>query len=295
MTNLFSFQIPAYFDGPPLYASLAAIGFVVGILTGLFGVGGAFLINPMLNVLLGIPYTLATGSGMSYVIGAGAAGWARHMRLGNVAPKTMLILAGGAICGTLIGGLSHQSVAKTFGEEKFTLIMHGLFLVLLIVVAFLTVKSPQEPTGRSLLQRIPIGPRMTIRTASIRSVSLPGLVMVGVMVGFFGGFLGIGGGVLYLPVMMLVVGLSMKQSVGTSLGVVLLGSMVGAVFYGAHGQANFWLILALLAGSSFGVQIGVWLSSRLRVAKMKWCFALLVLAAAFVIAIDFFEKLEKLR
>ncbi|MBI5722655.1 MAG: sulfite exporter TauE/SafE family protein [Planctomycetes bacterium] len=294
MTGLFDLDVQAYIGGPALFAALAAVGFVVGILTGLFGVGGAFLINPLLNVLLGISYTLATGSSMSYTIGAGAAGWARHLRLGNVAPKTMLILAGGAVCGTLLGGDLHQHLKTAFGPDRFTLIMHGLFVVMLVVVAVLTVKSPQEPTGWSLLQKIPVGPRITIRTASLRRISLPGLVAAGLLVGVFKGMLGIGGGVLFLPIMMLVVGLSMKQSVGTSLGVVLLSSVAGAIFYGSHGQANMWIIITLLAGSSFGVQIGVWLSGRLRVAKMKWMFALLVLATACMIAADFWGKLVKM-
>ncbi len=94
-------EIPANLSGAPLLLVLGAMGLVVGIATGLFGVGGGFMITPLLNAMLGIPYSLVVGSSLSFTIGTSSGAWARHLRLGNVEVKTMIILGGAAVCGTI--------------------------------------------------------------------------------------------------------------------------------------------------------------------------------------------------
>mgnify|MGYP001215987653 CR=1 FL=1 len=286
-------QIPSYLHDWPalLVAAMALMGLVVGVLTGLFGVGGAFLITPMLNVLLGIPYTLAAGSSLSFTLGNSSGAWARHMRLGNVAIKTVTILAGSAVCGTILGADLHVHLKTVFGVQTFTLLMHGMFLIVLLTSAYLVWRPSAPASGLSLLQRLPVPPRITIRAARLRNISLPGLCAVGLAVGVLTGLLGIGGGVLFVPVMLLVVGLTVHQTVGTSLGVVLFGSLAGAILYGAKGEASLWIVMPLLIGSSVGVQIGSWLCSRLHAIRIRRYFALLVVGVAAVIAIDLVSKL----
>jgi len=290
MLNLF--EIPDCIAGFWHITLLVGLGLGVGVATGLFGVGGAFLITPMLNILLGIPYTLAAGSSLSFTIGTSVSAWSRHMRLGHVAPKTMTILAGGAICGTLLGAKLHLFLKTSFGEFLFTLIMHGIFIALLAVTAAMIWHDQNKKGAKSsLLARLPGKPRITIRTAQLTNISLPGLCALGLLVGVLQGLLGIGGGVLLMPAMLLVVGLTVHQSIGTSLGVVLFGSIAGAIIYGRTGQANLWIVMLLLAGSTIGVQIGVWICRRLHAAHIKKYFAVLVLLAAAVIAVDFVKKI----
>ncbi|HAU38509.1 MAG TPA: hypothetical protein DCX07_12440 [Phycisphaerales bacterium] len=285
-------QIPSYLHDWPalLVVAMAMMGLIVGVLTGLFGVSGAFLI-PMLNVLLGIPYTLAAGSSLSFTLGNNSGAWARHMRLGNVALKTMTILAGSAVCGTLLGADLHVHLKTVLGVRIFTLLMHGMFLVVLLTSAYLVWRPPTQTSGLSLLQRLPVPPRITIRAAQLRNISLPGLCAVGLAAGTFTGLLGIGGGVLFVPVMLLVVGLTVHQTVGTSLGVVLFGALSGAILYGAKGEASLWIVMPLLIGSSVGIQIGSWLCTRLHAIRIRRYFALLVVGVAVVIAIDLALKL----
>ena len=106
----------AYLSGAALLCALAAMGTVIGVLTGLFGVGGAFLITPMMIVLLGIDESLAVGSSLCFVVGTAAAGSRRHARLKNVEPRSMLILSAGAVAGTVLGTLLHQFLRSALAQ-----------------------------------------------------------------------------------------------------------------------------------------------------------------------------------
>jgi hypothetical protein len=119
------------------------------------------------------------------------------------------------------------------------------------------------------------------------------LLAAGLVVGVFGGLLGIGGGVLLVPILLLVVGLSVRQAVGTSLGVVLFLSLAGAITYGAQGQASLWIVAPLLIGSALGVQAGAWLCQKLHAQKIRRAFAVLALLVAACIAADFVAKWTK--
>jgi uncharacterized membrane protein YfcA len=282
--------INATVAGPWLLACLVLMGLVVGLLTGLFGVGGAFLITPLLANLLRVDYTLAVGSSLSFTIGSSSGAWVRHMRLGNVARKTMLMLAGAAVCGTVIGKDIHTGLRDALGKEIFHRTMDILFIVLLLFVALLVFRgaSDKEGANTSLLQRIPIPPHIHVRTAHIRGVSLPGMMMAGLLMGMCSGTMGIGGGVIIMPMLLLVVGLAMRQSVGTSLGVVLCASLAGAILYGAAGDVNLWIVMPLLVGSSAGIQVGAWLCERLHASRLRRCFAGVVLAVAAYLIVNFF-------
>ncbi len=271
-----------------LFAALAGLGLIVGILTGIFGVGGGFLIVPLLHVLFGFHYNIAVGSDLCYAIGAGATGAARHMRLRNVDLRSMLILAAGAVVGAVVGAtlLSHlKETLGAGGSENFNQVMDVLFVVLLIVTAFLVFRgSVGGGGGKSLLQRLRVPPYVDLPAAGRKSVSLPGLLMVGLFVGVLKGLMGIGGGVLLVPMLLLVVGLSAHQAVGTSLGVVLFSSIAGTIKHGLTGNVNLMVAMSLLVGSTIGVQIGAWICQRLHPTSLRRYFAILVLLVAAALA-----------
>lgn len=295
MTSLF--EMPACLADPWQMITMIGVGLGVGTATGLFGVGGAFLITPLLNIIFNIPYTLATGSSMPFTIGTSVSAWVKHMRLDNVALKTMTILAGGAICGTILGAKLHICLKTCFGELVFTLVMHGIFILVLVVTAAMVWQNQNMTASgstTSLLAQFPGRPRITIRTAGLTNISLPGLCVLGLLIGVIKGLLGIGGGVLLMPAMLLIVGLTVHQSIGTSLGIVLFSSIAGTIIYGRSGQASLWIVMPLLLGSSIGVQIGVWASRKLHAAHIKKYFSILVLLVAAIITFDFLKKLLSL-
>ncbi len=297
MTALADIAAEAYLSGPVLLCALAGMGLVVGVLTGLFGVGGAFLATPMLNVLFGIPYATAVGSSLSFTIGTSVSGWSRHARLKNFEPRSMLLLAAGAMIGVLLGATIHGWLEATYGRggsRNYTLIMHAMFVVVLTLTAWLVARGGARARGGlSLLQRVKLPPRIHLKAADLEHVALPGIVAVGLLIGVTTGLLGIGGGVLFVPLLILAVGLTVHQAVGTSLGVVVFSSIIGTVRYGLTGHVNLWIVMSLLAGSTAGVQLGAWICNRLHAKRLRQYFAAIVMLTAVLIAADIVKKITE--
>ncbi|MFW6062294.1 MAG: sulfite exporter TauE/SafE family protein [Planctomycetota bacterium] len=280
-------QLEAYLDGPALVAGLAGFGLVVGVLTGLFGVGGGFMVTPMLRLLFGINFALAVGSSLCFTIGVSSSGAARHARLRNFEPRSMIVLALTSMLGAQVGGEGNAILQESLGAY-YDLTMKGLFIVLLAGTAAILFRGrPEHATKRSLLQRMPLGPRLDLPRADRPGVSLTGLMLVGIAIGLLTGLMGIGGGVLFMPLLVLVVGLTPHQAVGTSLGVVVFSSISGTVKYGLAEHVSLWVALSLLIGAAIGVQIGAWVSTKLHDAHLRRYFALLVLGVVTWLAVSF--------
>ena len=287
--------VSAYLDGPALAVALAVFGLVVGVLIGLFGVGGGFLVTPLLKLLFGIPYPVAVGSSLCFTIGSASSGFARHLRLRNVEIRSTILMAAGAVVGAVLGANLNLFLNERFGgegSEVYDLIMHGLFIVMLLATGFMLLRQQGGARcGASVLQRLPLPPRIDLPSADLPGVSVPGTVLVGVAVGVLSGTLGIGGGIFMMPLLLLVVGLTPHQAVGTSLGVVAFSSIAGTVEYATKGEVNLWVAMALLVGSTVGIQVGAWLCARLRGPTLTRYFAALVFLLVAFLVFDFARKM----
>lgn len=288
MTGLFEFG--AAIPDLPLFLILTLFGFAVGILSGLFGVGGGFIMTPLLNVLFGVPYNVAVGSCLSFTVGTSTTGVMRHWRLGNVGPKGVLILAAGAISGAILGTMFHEYLLRSLATEEsthhFDLAMQLLFIAVLIPTAALVYRGvgtlPASEGG--LLSRLRLPPYIRLRTARIWNVSLPGFTALGIFTGFLAGLLGVGGGVFLVPMLTLLVAFRPHVAVGTSLGVVLFSSITGTITHGLHGNVNLPIALALLVGSTLGAQVGATICQRLHAPNLQRYFAFLILAVVLLLA-----------
>jgi len=276
--------VDAALSGAALAAALAGLGLLVGIASGMFGVGGAFLMTPMLAAIFRIDYTLAVGSGLCCIIGTSASGLARHRRLGNVAGRTVLLLGAGSVVGVLLGDVLHDAMKAWLGAN-FTQVMHGLYIALLLTAAWLVARPVSGHVGRHFLQRLPIGPRVDLPRANLRHVSVPGLAGIGLLAGMLAGTLGTGGGVIIVPILIVLVGLTPHLAVGTSLGVILPTAIVGVLKKGmGEGKVSLAIAMPLLVGSTIGVQIGAYICHKLHADRLRRYFAVLVLAVAAVVA-----------
>ncbi len=294
LSELFSLNFEAYLQGSGLVAALVGMGLIVGVTTGLFGVGGAFLVNPFLIVLLGIPETLVVGSGLSFTIGTGAAGTARHWRMKHVDAKTALWLVAGALPCVMLGKLLHEGLRDALGPEFFPALFRLFYLLVLLVTGWIILRAPFGPEGRkSILQRMGLGPHVDLCKGKIKGISLPGLLLVGGSIGLIKGLLGIGGGVLFVPLLLMAVGLRIHMAVGTSLAVVVLSSIFGTALYGQSGQVNMLLVMSLLLGSVVGIQLGSWMCRQLHAEKLQRSFGYVVLLAAVLVGVDLVLKLAK--
>lgn len=265
-----------------------AMGGLVGLLSGLFGVGGGFLMTPLL-IMVGIPPTVAAASDSNQIVGASTSGTLAHYRLGNVDFKMgLLLLAGGALGGVL--GVQIIKVLRATGNADF-LIKITYVLMLGFVGGYMMLETIQslrrhkggeaaaETRGPSryaqMMQRLPF--QMHFAKSGIElSLLMP--VVLGVFVGVLAAIMGVGGGFIMVPVMVYLLRMPMHVVVGTSLFQILFTCVVVTVMQArTNHTVDFVLALILLVGSSLGAQVGAKLGRRLEGEHLKLILACVVL------------------
>jgi uncharacterized membrane protein YfcA len=268
---------------------LFGLGGLVGFLSGLFGVGGGFLMTPLL-IMAGIPSTVAAASDSNQIVAASTSGTYAHYRMGNVDFKMgILLLVGGVVGGTL--GVQIIKVLRAMGNADFVIkityvVMLGLvgFYMFVESLQALRHKVPEarrvEPPGKPsiyvrLIQAMPWQMRFN-KSGVTLSALLP--LVLGVIVGILAAIMGVGGGFIMVPVMVYMLRMPMHVVVGTSLFQILF-TCINVTFMQAISNHTVDLILAviLLVGSTIGAQVGARLSRRLKGDQLKILLASIVL------------------
>ncbi|MDR3641939.1 MAG: sulfite exporter TauE/SafE family protein [Humidesulfovibrio sp.] len=272
------------------------LGGVVGLLSGIFGVGGGFLMTPLL-IMMGIPPTVAAASDSNQIVGASTSGTLAHLRLGNVDVKMgILLLVGGVVGGT--AGVEIIKLLRAMGNADFLInvtyvLMLGLvggYMFVESLQAMRKAKAPakQEPErhvkssafGR-LVGLLPW--QMDFVRSGVRMSPLLPLVL-GVLVGILSAIMGVGGGFIMVPVMVYLLRMPMHVVVGTSLFQILFTCINVTVMQASSNHTvDFVLALILLVGSSLGAQIGAILGRKLGGEQLKILLASLVLVVMFKI------------
>ena len=282
---------------PAIYLGALAIGLGIGVLTGMFGVGGGFLITPLLNVLLGVPMPVAVGTGVLQILGVSTAGIYRRRSERRTDYKLAIVLFGGNYVGVQLGADALRALA-TLGSvtiwgravpagDFFTL---SVFFALLLVIAIWLLydsgrKTSAEGVRQGLFAKIKLPPYATFDSLDGARLSIPVLAYFGVMLGFLTGLLGIGGGVVLLPALVYLVGMRTHVAAATSLVMVWLTSFLAAIAHTQAGNADIWLALPLLVGGSLGLQLGVSLCNRMQGLRLRRMFSFVVLAAVALVAV----------
>jgi len=263
-----------------------AMGGVVGILSGIFGVGGGFLMTPLL-IMAGIPPTVAAASDSNQIVGASTSGTLAHYRLGNVDFKMgIVLLIGGVIGGTM--GVQIIKILRHLGNADF-LIKVTYVLMLGFVGFYMFVESLQalkkdkvgvvaakkESKYARLVNQLPW--QVNFDKSGIRlSILMP--LVLGTFVGVLAAIMGVGGGFIMVPVMVYLLRMPMHVVVGTSLFQILFTCINVTIMqaYTNH-TVDFILALILLLGSTLGAQFGAKISKRLKGDQLKIFLASLVL------------------
>jgi len=296
IVHLVSPPIDAAFSGPPFYIIVLVIGLGIGVLTGFFGVGGGFLVVPILNIVLGIRYELAVGSSLSFIIGTSFAGLLKQRKHGNVDFRVAGYIASGSLIGAVLGDSLQMILLNSIAggkQELFTILMHFLFLLVLTGTIY-AMKSPGTAGGNKLplLARTGPPPRFHIPEWGDKGFSVPGSFMVGALIGILTGLLGIGGGVLLVPVLLGLFGLSHTRAAGTSLAIIFATSIVAVLKKGLSEvpKVSLPLTLILLIASVVGVQAGIFLVRKASQHGFRRYFRYVLLAAIGMILIDIIGK-----
>ncbi|MCG6895274.1 MAG: sulfite exporter TauE/SafE family protein [Desulfobacteraceae bacterium] len=278
---------------------ILAMGGFVGLLSGIFGVGGGFLMTPLL-IMLGIPPTVAAASDSNQIVGASTSGTLAHYRLGNVDFKMgFLLLIGGVAGGT--AGVQLIKILRHMGNADF-LIQITYVLMLGFVGSYMLMESLQSlrrtPEVAVAHQKDSVYARMINRLPwqthfekSGVSLSILMPLVLGVFVGILAAIMGVGGGFIMVPVMVYLLRMPMHVVVGTSLFQILF-TCVDVTIMQAHSNhtVDFLLALLLLIGSTSGAQLGATISKHLKGDQLKVILASLVLVVMVKMSLDLLLK-----
>lgn len=264
------------------------LGGAVGLLSGIFGVGGGFLMTPLL-MMFGIPPTVAAASDSNQIVGASTSGTFAHFRMGNVDFKMGSLLLVGGIAGGSVG-VQIIKVLRQLGNADF-LISITYVLMLGFVGGYMFLESLQsmrassrtqaeskskpESTYARMIRSMPF--QMDFPRSGIRvSVLMP--LVLGTMVGVLSAIMGVGGGFIMVPVMVYMLRMPMHVVVGTSLFQILFTCINVTIMQASQNHTvDFVLALLLLLASSVGAQVGAKLGKKLGGEQLKILLASLVL------------------
>ena len=264
---------------------LIGLGGIVGILSGMFGVGGGFLMTPLL-FFIGIPPAVAVASEANQILGASFSGAIAHFRRKNVDIKMGFLLILGGIIGSIFG-VELFRIFKNLGQlELIIKVCYVLFLGIIGIIMFfeslraLNYKSKnikvRKTRHHSWVQGLPL--KMRFRTSNLYISSIPA-VFIGFFVGILASIMGIGGGFIIVPAMIYILGMPTKVVVGTSLFQIIF--VTGVTTY-LHAVKNFSvdiiLSFLLLVGGVIGAQFGVRIGLKLKAEQLRILLAILVLS-----------------
>ncbi|MGD0885966.1 MAG: sulfite exporter TauE/SafE family protein [Thermodesulfovibrionales bacterium] len=262
------------------------LGLLVGLLSGLFGVGGGFLMTPLL-IMCGIPSTVAAATDSNQIVAASTSGTYAHWKVGNVDFKMGLYLLVGGFVGGL-GGVQAIKVLKATGNADFVIKMTYV-LMLGIVGTYMFIESlssmrkkkmeevkPKKESGVArFLKSLPLQTHFE-KSGVTHSLLVP--VIFGGFVGLLAAIMGVGGGFLMVPVMVYILRMPMHVVVGTSLFQILF-NCIEVTFLQAYTNhtVDFILAVLLLLGSTIGAQVGAVFGRKLKGEQLKVILAVIVL------------------
>jgi len=271
---------------------LLGIGGGVGLLSGIFGVGGGFILTPLL-MLMGIPPVVAVATGANQIVGSSVSGVIAHWRRRNVDVLMALLLSAGGLFGSVLGVWLFAEL-KRIGQADlviallYVVLLGSLGLLMLIESARTIVRSRKglSISGRrhrhTWFHRLPLRMRFPGSRLYASALLPAGL---GFLAGVMTAIMGVGGGFMLVPAMIYLVGMPTAVVVGTSLLQITLVSGVTTVLQAMSTHAvDVVLALILLVGGIVGAQVGARISATLKGEQLRFLLALLVLAVGTVVA-----------
>ena len=281
------------------YLVVMGLGLAVGLLSGLFGVGGGFLMTPLL-MMVGIPPTIAAATDANQIVAASASGTISHWRLGNVDFKMGLYLLIGGFAGGAAGVQVIKLLRATGGADfliKMTYVVMlggvGSFMFVESLNAMRKTKkasatsapaaAPKEKKG-GFFAALPMQTYFE-KSGVTHSALVP--LFLGTFVGVLAAIMGVGGGFLMVPVMIYMLRMPMHVVVGTSLFQILF-TCIEVTYLQAYSNhtVDFILAIILLVGSVFGAQIGTVLGRKLHGDQLKILLSIIVLAVTVKIVLE---------
>ena len=269
---------------------------IVGILSGLFGVGGGFLMTPFL-IFLGVPPTYAVANEANNILATSVSGSTTHYLKDTLDYKMgMMIVIGGAI-GTILGIFTF-TYFKDIGKIDIVISLAYMYILAIIGTAMLVEGLGEIDRARKKIltkkklhvhywiHGLPL--RMRFKKSKLyESAFTP--IIIGLIVGFIAAIMGIGGAFILVPAMIYIIGMPTKLIPGTSLFVTIFVSAIVTVLHAFnYGSIDLILVFMLVTGSIIGVQCGQKIGESIDSTELKTLLAVLLLAVGIAIAYDSF-------
>ena len=273
---------------------ILGLGGMVGLLSGIFGVGGGFLMTPLL-IFLGVPAAVAVGTEANQIVAASVSGVLAHWRRGNVDVKMGSILLAGGIVGSTLG-VSIFAALRELGQIDLAIKLSFIFFLgiigtLMLFESMRTIMRARRTGAKrrrlhqhNWLHGLPF--KMRFRKSKLYiSALLP--FMVGAVVGVLSAIMGVGGGFIMVPAMIYLLGMPTSVVVGTSLFQIIFVT-ANVTFLQSVQTQTVDVVLAglLLIGGVIGAQFGTRIGALLRGEQLRGLLALIVLAVCLKLVTD---------
>jgi len=279
------------------------LSLVVGVLSGMFGVGGGFLMTPFL-IFLGVPPAYAVPNEANNILGTSISGSTTHYLKGTLDYKMGLMIVIGGVVGTILGIITF-SYFKDIGKINIVISLSYMY-ILAIVGTIMLVQGVTEidRARRKIIVKRKLHSHFWIHGLPFRmrfkksqlyeSAFTP--IIIGLVVGFIAAIMGVGGAFILVPAMIYIIGMPTRLIPGTSLFVTIFVSAIVTVLHAFnYGTIDLALVIILILGSILGVQVGQKLSEKVDSTQFKTILAALLLLVGIAIAYDAFFVEKSIR
>jgi uncharacterized membrane protein YfcA len=281
---------------------LVALGFVVGVLGGFFGVGGSFLAGPALFAL-GMPMNFVVGTDLTHIVGKSIVAARKHWSLGGIDFRLALIMMVGTVLGIQVGVAGIDALKM---RHEVNLVVGVVAIVVYTIISLFVgyeswksmgMKAPGRkkamaatPAARKdrqffagfakWVQQLPLGPRIALPFSGIKSISVVAILLVSFVGGVFSSFLGGGAGYIRMPSMVYLLGIPTHIAVGTDLFEIVVSASIGSYEHALKGNVDVVVALIMQTGAALGAQIGATLTQYFSGPRLRLAFAPLPLLGA---------------
>ena len=283
--------------------TIFSLSTIVGILSGLFGVGGGFLMTPFL-IFLGIPPSYAVANEANNILATSVSGSTTHWLKDTLDYKMGIMIVAGGIVGTIIGIITF-TYFKEIGKINIVISLSYMYILAIIGTLMLVEGLSELDRARKKIvlkkkihshywiHGLPL--RMRFKKSKLyESAFTP--IIIGLIVGFIAAIMGIGGAFILVPAMIYIIGMPTKLVPGTSLFVTIFVSAIVTVLHAFnYGSIDLILVSMLIFGSIIGVQIGQKIGEFIDSSELKTLLAILLLVVGIAIAYDSFFAIHDVK
>lgn len=290
------------------FVAAAIIGVAIGILSGMLGIGGGTVMVPLFRLAFGLDPLAATATSLFSIIPTSLAGLSKHLRNGTCIPRIGLICGCAGACASPLGVLAatHSpnwavmgGTSLVIGYSSITMLRRGIAAVRAERAAAAVSPSKAAGAGADATAskaagacaggvKDPEGARSSTEVAHVAMTTrtVAAMIAIGLIAGFMGGYVGVGGGFIMVPLFISVLGISMREASGTSLVAVCILAVPGVIEQALLGNVHVSVGLAIAVGSMPGSILGASLVKRIPESALRLLFASFLLVVAVILVLN---------